>query len=328
MLVVDSDRTIPSQAYRLLVLVFVLSMPANAAKAAYQSGTVLTSEPLYLEAPPPLPSSIVPIPKFSVGYSLQILAGGSTYVVSVVCCSPQSKYKPEWTSNEPIEFRFDKNKMFIKRPNGKEVKATLIKVVKGNTSPSLSFSPAQAYSHPSLQANQNKKLSLGVDFLRGDDGCLTVYGDVEAGEFFNHLHSKKTANGTEFAIGSRLVKTFPDRLMVRVIAEVGTCSAEQHSSEGVNIPRWTVRLDEEFMKSITFEGWWKRAFDEKLAELGPVAEGRIPTPTLVPSSNDWWQYEFEVRAEDVSLSDSLVILIHSPNGKMVARLSARLPDTL
>jgi len=61
-----------------------------------------------------------------------------------------------------------------------------------------------------------------------------------------------------------------------------------------------------------------------LAELGPLAEGRIPDPLPVPSSRDWWEYEFKVRSQGVSLNDALVIIMQSPDGKMIARLSARL----
>jgi len=85
-----------------------------------------------------------------------------------------------------------------------------------------------------------------------------------------------------------------------------------------------VHLDEDFMKSVTFDGAWKQGFVEKPAELGPLAEGRIRNPLPMTNDRDWWEYEFKVRSEGIGLNNALVIGMQSPDGKLVARLSARL----
>jgi hypothetical protein len=36
-------------------------------------------------------------------------------------------YKPEWVVNDPIELRFEKDKMLLKRPDGKELEVAVIK---------------------------------------------------------------------------------------------------------------------------------------------------------------------------------------------------------
>jgi len=48
-----------------------------------------------------------------------------------------------------------------------------------------------------------------------------------------------------------------------------------------------VHLDEDFMKSVTFDGAWKQGFVEKPAELGPLAEGRIRNPLPMTNDRDW-----------------------------------------
>jgi hypothetical protein len=45
---------------------------------------------------------------------------------------------------------------------------------------------------------------------------------------------------------------------------------------------------------------------------------------IVMNDRDWWEYEFKVQSQGISLDNSLVIVMQSPDGKMVARLSARL----
>jgi hypothetical protein len=224
-----------------------------------------------------------------------------------------------------MEFRFDKSKMFVKRPKGRELQARLMKVVQG-TNPSLSPPPSSAPQfRPLLDEPQHgKTLPLGVDFIRVDDICLILSGYVGAGDFFDHIRARKTPRGIEFRKGAQPVETFPKSVTIRVIAELGTCTLRERMAEGGSVSSSKVRLDENFMQSIDFAGSWKHGFDDRPAELGPMAEGRMPDPLPVPSYRDWWEYEFKVRSQGVSLNDALVIIMQSPDGKMIARLSARL----
>jgi hypothetical protein len=310
----------------LVLLVLAFDRLADAKKRIYEKGNLIDVSPKYIESP--IPSlALLPPPQILVGYAFEIQAGDFTYFVNAaMCCPLSSQYKPQWTAADPIEFRFDKDKMFVKRPNGKELNARLVKVVHGTTSPSLS--PPSRASGPQFplleEAQHGKTLPLGMDFLRADDMCLVLYGDVEAGDFFDHLRGRKTVNGIQFRKGAQDVKTFPENLIVKVIAALGTCSVRERAAEAGNVSSKNVHLDDDFMRSVTFDGSWKQGFTEKPAELGPVAEGRIRNPIPLTNDRDWWEYEFKVRSEAISLNDALVIVMQSPDGKMVARLSARL----
>jgi hypothetical protein len=318
---------IVKRALLLVLLVFASSRLAEARKRIYEKGNLIDVSPKYIVSPAPLGGPLLTPPQILVGYSLEIQAGDFTYFVDAArCCPLGSSYKLEWTVNDPIEFRFDKDKMFVKRPNGKELNARLVKVARGTASPSLS--PPSRASGPQFplpeEAQHGKTLPLGMDFLHADNMCLILYGNAEAGDFFDHLRGRKTANGIQFRKGSRDVKTFPDNLIVRVIAVLGACSVRERATEGGNASAKDVHLDEDFMRSVTFDGSWKQGFAEKPAELGPVAEGRIRNPIPLTNDRDWWEYEFNVRSEGISLDNALVIVMQSPDGKMVARLSARL----
>jgi hypothetical protein len=313
-----------------LVLIIVLDSPAGAAKAIYQRGSLIKVSPKYTESPAPMPPAILPPPQILVGYSFEIQVGTFTYFVdAALCCPLRSKYKLEWAANDPIDFRWDKDRMFIRRQNGKELNARLRKVIQTNAN--NSSSPPHHVSAPQFQpfvgtANRGKTIPLGIDFLRADDMCLLLDADVGADDFFDDLRERNTANGIEFRKGTHVVKTFPGRLTVRVIAELGTCTLAERNPEGGNTRN--VTLDEHFMRSLTFEGAWKQGFDEKTADLGPLAEGRIPNPTPLPSYRDWWEYDFEVSSYGISLNDALIIVIQSPDGRMIARFSTRLPNGL
>jgi hypothetical protein len=171
---------------------------------------------------------------------------------------------------------------------------------------------------------RNKKLPLTMDFLRFEDMCLILFGNVGAGDFFDHVRARKTANGVQFRRGSQVVATFPESLVVSITAVLGNCSARERAAHVEDVSQKNVRFDEHFMESVTFDGSWKEEAAEKPAELGPLAEGRIPNPTRATNDHDWWEYQFKVRSQGVSLADAPVIIIHSPDGKMVARFSARL----
>jgi len=254
--------------------------------------------------------------------------GGDTYFLRVATCStpPSCQYKLEWAVGDTVEFRAHKRKMFVRRPSGKELNARLVKIVPGLASPSLS-TPSLAIVPqfpPDDETSPHKKLPLTPDFLRADDKCLILFGTVGAGDFFDNIRGRKTANDVRYRKGSQIVKTFPENLVVSVIGILGKCSPRERAAQTEDVSSKSVRFDEDFMKSVTFEGSWKEGFTEKPAELGPLAEGRIPTPTGVTSDRDWWEYQFKVRSGGVSLADSLVIAIHSPDGRMLARFSARL----
>ena len=103
--------------------------------------------------------------------------------------------------------------------------------------------------------------------------------DVAAGDFFDHVRARKTANGIEFRKGAHVVDTFSESVVVSIVAGLGKCS-ERERSHGDDISQKNVRFDESFMDSVTFDGSWNEGFAEKPAELGPLArdEYRIQFP--------------------------------------------------
>jgi hypothetical protein len=54
----------------------------------------------------------------------------------------------------------------------------------------------------------------------------------------------------QFRKGAQDVETFPEDLIVRVIAVLGTCSVRERAAEGGNVSSENVHLDDDFMKSV------------------------------------------------------------------------------
>jgi hypothetical protein len=62
-------------------------------------------------------------------YFFQIQLGSLTYFAEYK--AGKNSYKPEWVVNDPIELRLEKDsKMFLKRPDGKELEVMVVKKVR------------------------------------------------------------------------------------------------------------------------------------------------------------------------------------------------------
>jgi hypothetical protein len=261
-------------------IVVALLGPVHAKKKVYEQGKLVDLSSRYVDA---LFSNIsLPAPRILAGYKFQIQVGDNTYFLNIATCcpTPSRQYKLEWAVGDLVQFRVDKHKVFVRRPRGKELNAHLVKLVPGIVRPSLSPPPlSHQFPLPLEEAPRNKKLPLTVDFLRADDMCLILFGTVGAGDFFDHVRARKTAHGVQFRRGSQVVTTFPESLVVSIIAVLGTCSARERAAQADDVSQESVGFDENFMQSVTFDGSWKEGFAERPAELGPLAEGRIPDPT-------------------------------------------------
>jgi hypothetical protein len=263
----------------LVLLVIALHCVVHA-KKVYEQGTVVDLSTKTVERPGINTLAVFLSPRIIIGSELQIKVGDQTYFLNVASCCVLFQTRPEWAIGDTVQFRTDKhNKMFVRRLHGNEVNARLVKVVSGIESPSLSVSPVASGPQFPLPVNKtprHKKLSLTLDFLRSDDMCLILFGNVGADDFFDHIRARKTRNGTEFHSGGQVVTTFPDTLVVSVIAVLGKCSATEIKVQGDDISRKSVLFDENFMESITFDGSWKEGLSMKPAEVGPLVEGGYP----------------------------------------------------
>jgi hypothetical protein len=147
---------------------------------------------------------------------------------------------------------------------------------------------------------------------------------LESGDFFQGLQSRSTATGTEFRKKSINVETFPDKLTVRVLAGLDACDPRKSTPQSGADLLSDFHFDTEFLKSVTFEGFWKHGFETRKADVGLASAGRIASLIPLRSSADWWEYELDLRSRGVCLCDSLVIVVLAPDGRQVTRFSTRL----
>lgn len=134
-------------AIRVAILVAFLSITASGlCTETYQTGELIR-----VESQQTANAKII---------ELYIKQGEHTYAIRLY---KPLRYQLEWQVNQPIEFRFHKNAIYLKRPNGKEFKITYAE--RGTAAsdtpqdkPDLPFPPAQ----PSPNSSSTKTSSPGL----------------------------------------------------------------------------------------------------------------------------------------------------------------------
>ncbi len=195
----------------------------------------------------------------------------------------------------------------------------------------------------STSAAQSKKKSKGPKpvetdvrnyyggvFLIGDGGipngpCFRINGRVTSAEFFNELKSFNSENGVTFRRGTEEVNEFPDRLLLSLTLRDQPCPT------GLQPVGTGVYLTEETMKSLKLSLYWKHGLE--LRPANKISVLQLTANPIEPYAKDLaqelpkrylWSYELGVPAAAVPLTDSLVLIFRTSEGRIAARVAARL----
>jgi hypothetical protein len=158
-----------------------------------------------------------------------------------------------------------------------------------------------------------------------DGPCFRISGRLTAPKFFDNLKRVDTNEGALFRRGAETVDTFPDQLLLAFVVFDHPCS--------IKMERTAIHgyLTRPLMKSLNLFLYWKRG-----VELRPVTNAQPKffaidpvTTRAVGRSEDLpekfvWSYEFAISGAGVPLTDSLVLVLREPNGRIAARVAARM----
>jgi hypothetical protein len=162
--------------------------------------------------------------------------------------------------------------------------------------------------------------------------CFRISGHVEAPGFFDNLKRVDTDAGAEFRRGKEKVSEFPDQLLLQFVVfdhYDPTCPPQV---ENTNSSRYLTRA---MMSTMHLYLYWKHGVelrpianaDPKYFSVDPV----LPTATARAAAHGnpipeklAWSYEFGVPSAGVSLSDSLVLILRTPDNHIAARVAARM----
>ncbi len=186
------------------------------------------------------------------------------------------------------------------------------------------FYPAGTQSrHDKSVTNFDGGIFLETDGQLPGGACFRVKGRMDAPEFFINLRREDTRSGTLYRRGNDVVTSFPKQLQLRLVISDAPCEPTQH-------PGTRVYLTDEMIRSLRLSFYWKRGLVMRPAR--GVAAGRLeisPVTTYYQGSDPppqryEWLIDFDVPSEGVPLTDSLVLVLRTPDRHIVARTAARL----
>jgi hypothetical protein len=155
--------------------------------------------------------------------------------------------------------------------------------------------------------------------------CFRVNGEVNAGEFFNNLKRIDNEHGTVFRRGTETVTHFPGELALSFDIH------DQPCAPGLREIETRTYLTREMMSTLRLTFYWKRGVD--LRPVKNVSEIRSTVEPIVPYAANLtselpkrfaWSYQLAVPSKDIPLTDSLVLVFRTADGRIAARVAARL----
>lgn len=111
---------------RVPLLIVLVAVVASAGERPYRSGILKQVEMKDVASAIPVSgqSASIPIP-LGIRYEFQVQSDVIVYVAN--CWSKDNRnYGSEWVLNDPVEFRVEKDQLFLKRPNKGELRLALM----------------------------------------------------------------------------------------------------------------------------------------------------------------------------------------------------------
>lgn len=177
--------------------------------------------------------------------------------------------------------------------------------------------------------NYDGGVQLVTDGAITDGPCFRLTGRLKAPQFFDNLRRVDSSSGTLFRRGNEIVTEFPERMELSFELYDLPCS-DRIQEAGTRI-----YLNKAILRTLHVNFYWKRGLSLrpapeimlKHAEMIPIEPfARELSPNNndpLPKKFEWW-FQFDVPSARVPLTDSLVLVMLSPEGKIVARCAARL----
>jgi hypothetical protein len=166
---------------------------------------------------------------------------------------------------------------------------------------------------------------LGAEGALPSGACFRIKGHVTSGDFFENLKREESNSGTLYRRGNDLVTEFPKTLHLSLSIADTPCDPNMQQTNS------RVYLTDEMIHSLRLHFFWKRALELRPV-LGIVQSGGDVRPVPwyshgleneLPKRFEWL-VEFDVHSEGVPLTDNLVLMMYTPDHRLIARGAARM----
>jgi hypothetical protein len=196
--------------------------------------------------------------------------------------------------------------------------------------PGATAQQAKHKKHEKLDKDRNVWSYDGGVFFETDGSlpngvCFRVHGQMSSDDFFDGLRRIDTDQATVFERGNETVAKFPDSVTVSFSIRDQLCPA------GVQQLGTRPYLTEKMIAELRLSLYWKDGVDLRAVQGVKEINSRIDRiqPYAVSLAADLparyeWSYRFAVPSAGVSLLDSLAFVFRTPDGRIAARVAARL----
>lgn len=155
--------------------------------------------------------------------------------------------------------------------------------------------------------------------------CFRIYGIMNSGEFFDGLKRIDTDDGTQFRLGVETVTKFPDSVTVTFSIRDQLCPP---GMQQVGTRKY---ITQKMIDEIKLSLYWKHGVElrpvkgakEIASHMDRIQPYATSLSADLPARYEW-TFEFAVPSAGVSLIDSLAFVFRTPDGRIAARVAARL----
>jgi hypothetical protein len=166
---------------------------------------------------------------------------------------------------------------------------------------------------------------LETDGRLSENTCFRLAGHVVDKGFFDNLKRIDDNQGTRYLRGKEIVTEFPDHLELIFVIHDMPCPSQ------VPDPKGRQYLTRELMSTLHLSLFWKRGvalrpaenFKVKFFSVEPVPPYATELANELPKRFQW-AYELDIPSAGIPLSDSLVLILRREDGRIAARVAARL----
>ncbi|HEX4536471.1 MAG TPA: hypothetical protein VH140_05965, partial [Candidatus Acidoferrum sp.] len=166
---------------------------------------------------------------------------------------------------------------------------------------------------------------LETDGSLSENTCFRLAGHMADKSFFDNLKRIDDNQGTRYVRGKEIVTEFPEHLKLLFVIHDQPCPSQLPDPKGREY------LTREMMSTLHLSLFWKRGVALRPTENFKLKffSVELISPYATELAKDLpkrlqWAYELEIPSAGVPLSDSLVLILRRDDGRIAARVAARL----
>jgi hypothetical protein len=180
-------------------------------------------------------------------------------------------------------------------------------------------------SVPRMVSNFDGGVLFETDGNAPGSTCFRLSGRVTAPQFFDDFKRIEDETGTQYRSGTQVVTEFPDQVILTFVIRDFPCAIQLQETGS------RIYLTQALLNSMSLSLYWKRGIElrpiEKVSDqhfyLKRVLPYAAENAAQLPERFEWF-YQMSVPSAGVPLTDDLVVLLRNPDGRIAARVAARL----